>query len=205
MVLRPGGLVASPNRKGWNMGKKRMIYGVLAAVGVLSLAAPVLRTAEAQELKLKATLTGFQEVPALLSTAEGEFTATVDPSRTSMTFTVTYSGLLADATQSHIHFGQRGVNGGVMIFFCTNLTPPANVPVPQHCPLREGTVTGTVTAADVVGPAAQGIAGAAVGTPGSLDNVISAIKSGQIYANVHSTRWPGGEIRGQVKVSGPKK
>jgi hypothetical protein len=168
-------------------------------VCLLALAGAVVQTAEAQEIKLRAKLIGFQEVPALLSTGEGEFTATVDPSRTSMTFTVTYSGLLADATQSHIHFGQRGVNGGVMIFFCTNLTPPAGVPLPQHCPLREGTVTGVVTAADVVGPNAQGVA------PLNLDNVISAIQSGQIYANVHSTRWPGGEIRGQVKVSDSKK
>jgi hypothetical protein len=181
------------------MGKKRMIYGVLVAAGFLSLAAPVLRTAEAQELKLKAALIGFQEVPALLSTGAGEFTATVNESRTSITFTITYSGLLADATQSHIHFGQKGVNGGIMLFFCTNLTPPTGVPAPQACPLREGTVTGTLTAADVVGPNAQGVA------PLNLDNVISAIQSGQIYANVHSTRWPGGEIRGQVKVSGPKK
>jgi len=181
------------------MGKKSVIRGVLVSAWVLSVAAPLLRSAEAQEIKLEAKLIGFQEVPALLSTGVGEFTATVDPSRTSMTFTVTYSALLADATQSHIHFGQRGVNGGVMIFFCTNLTPPAGVPTPQHCPLREGTVTGTVTAADVVGPAAQGVA------PLNLDNVISAIQSGQIYANVHSTRWPGGEIRGQVKVSGTKK
>jgi hypothetical protein len=166
------------------MDRNRMIRGVFGSVCLLTLAAPVFRTAQAQELKLKATLRGFQEVPALLSTGEGEFTATVDPSRTSMTFTVTYSGLLADALQSHIHFGQRGVNGGIMIFFCTNLTPP---------------VSGTLTAADVVGPTAQGVA------PQNLDNVISAIQSGQIYANVHSTRWPGGEIRGQVKVSGTKK
>ena len=181
------------------MDRNRMIRGVLGAVCLLAVAAPVFRTVQAQELKLKATLVGFQEVPSLLSTGEGEFTATVDPSRTSMTFTVTYSGMLADVTQSHIHFGQRGVSGGVMIFFCTNLTPPAGVPIPQHCPLREGTVSGTVTAADVVGPLAQGI------TPQNLDNVISAIQSGQIYANVHSTRWPAGEIRGQVKVSGTKK
>ena len=173
-----------------------MIRGVFGSACLLTLAAPVFRTTEAQSIKLHAKLISFQEVPALLSTGEGEFTAVVDRSRTSMTFTVTYSGLLADATQSHIHFGQRGVNGGVMIFFCTNLTPPAGVPIPQHCPLREGTVTGTVTAADVIGPLAQGI------TPQNLDNVISAIQSGQIYANVHSTRWPGGEIRGQVKVSG---
>jgi hypothetical protein len=106
---------------------------------------------------------------------------------------------LGDATQSHIHFGQRGVNGGIMIFFCTNLTPPVGVPVPKSCPTREGTVTGTLTAADVVGPLARGVA------PLSLENVIDAIQSGQIYANVHSVRWLGGEIRGQVKVSGTKK
>jgi hypothetical protein len=180
------------------MKRSRPIRATVPAVCLLAFASLVVQTSEAQEVKLQADLIGFQEVPALLSTGEGEFTATVDPSRTSITFTVTYSGLLADATQSHIHFGQRGVNGGIMIFFCTNLTPPVGVPMPQHCPLREGTVTGTVTAADVVGPTAQGVA------PMSLDNVISAIQSGQIYANVHSTRWPGGEIRGQVKVSGPK-
>jgi hypothetical protein len=175
------------------MGRNRIIRGVLGCC-LLTLA---VRSAEAQSIKLHAKLISFQEVPALLSTGEGQFTAVVDRSHTSMTFTVTYSGLLADATQSHIHFGQRGVNGGVMIFFCTNAaTPPAGVPIPQRCPLREGTVTGTVTAADVIGPLAQGI------TPQNLDNVISAIQSGQIYANVHSTRWPGGEIRGQVKVSG---
>lgn len=175
------------------------IIRVVTPVCLLALAGSVFQTSEAQELKLDAQLIGFQEVPALLSTGEGVLSATVDPSRTSITFTLTYSGLLADATQSHIHFGQRGVNGGIMIFFCTNLTPPVGVPTPQNCPLREGTVTGTVTAADVVGPAAQGVA------PQNLDNVISAIQSGQIYANVHSTRWPGGEIRGQVKVSGTKK
>jgi CHRD domain len=180
------------------MDRALRLCAVLLPACALTLAAAP--RAQAQGLRLEAKLTGFQEVPALLSTGQGEFTAEVDPTRTSITFTLTYSGLLADATQSHIHFGQRGVNGGIMVFFCTNLpTPPAGVPLPQHCPLREGTVTGTLTAADVVGPVAQGVA------PLSLENVIDAIQSGQIYANVHSVRWPGGEIRGQVKVSGTKK
>jgi hypothetical protein len=179
------------------MDRAHRLFAVLLPACALTMVAP--RVTHAQELKLEAKLVGFQEVPALLSTGAGEFTAEVDPTRTSITFTVTYSGLLADATQSHIHFGQRGVNGGIMIFFCTNLTAPVGVPTPQNCPLREGTVTGTLTAADVIGPVAQGIA------PMSLENVIDAIQSGQIYANVHSTRWPGGEIRGQVKVSGTKK
>jgi CHRD domain len=176
----------------------RLCALLLPACALTLAAAP--RVIQAQELKLEAKLTGFEEVPALLSTGVGEFTAEVDPTRTSITFTLTYSGLLADATQSHIHFGQRRVNGGIMVFFCTNLaTPPVGVPVPPNCPLREGTVTGTLRAADVVGPLGQGIA------PLSLENVIDAIQSGHIYANVHSTRWPGGELRGQVKVSGTKK
>jgi CHRD domain len=180
------------------MGSKSGSHVVLAVLCGLALTVP-LRTTEAQSLKLRADLKSFQEVPSLVSTGAGEFTATVDPSRTSITFSVTFSGMIGDVTQSHIHIGQRGVSGGIMIFFCTNLTPPVGVPTPQPCPLHEGTVTGTVTAADVIGPVAQGV------TPGNLDNVITAIRSGQIYANVHSTRWPAGEIRGQVKVIGADK
>jgi len=173
---------------------KRFVYAVLVLACLVAFAGPAFRSAAAQAIRLSAELSGFNEVAPVLTTGSGEFTAMIDPARTSLTFTLTYSDLLADALQSHIHFGQRGVNGGVMVFFCTNLTPPAGVPQPQPCPLRGGTVTGTITAADVVGPTGQGI------NPGNLDNVISAILSGHTYANVHSTRWPGGEIRGQAKA-----
>ncbi len=178
---------------------KRFVYAVLVLACLAAFAGPAFRSAAAQAIRLSAELSGFHEVAPVLSTGSGQFTAMIDPTRTSMTFTLTYSDLLADATQSHIHFGQRGVNGGVMVFFCTNLTPPAGVPQPQACPLRGGTVTGTVTAQDVVGPLGQGI------NPGNLDDVISAILSGATYANVHSTRWPGGEIRGLVKANSADK
>lgn len=176
------------------MQRNRVVSSLLAIPFILAFAVPVFRTSEAQTINLKASLSGFHEVVPVLTTGSGEFTATVDPTRTSLTFTLSYSGLLADATQAHIHFGQRGVNGGVMVFFCTNLTPPAGVPQPKPCPLREGTVEGTVTAADVVGPTGQGI------TPFNFDNVISAILSGHTYVNVHSTRWPGGELRGATQA-----
>ena len=63
---------------------------------------------------------------------------------------------------------------------------------PPACPARSGTVTGTLTAADVVGPTAQGIAA------GEFEEVLEALRSEAGYANVHSTKFAGGEIRGQV-------
>jgi hypothetical protein len=178
------------------MNGSRLIRAIVPPVCLLGLASSMVQTSEAQAINLKATLAGVQEVPAVLSGGTGEFSATIDPTGTSMTFRITYSGLEADVTQSHIHFGQPGVVGGIMVFFCTNLTPPAGVPRPQPCPLRSGTVEGTVTAADVIGPLAQGV------TPANFTNVVSAIQTGRAYANVHSTRSPGGEIRGLVKRGG---
>ena len=90
---------------------------------------------------------------------------------------------------AHIHVGARGVNGGVAVFFCGGGGRPA-------CPTPSGTVTGVITPADIVGPAAQGI------NPGeatAFDELVAAIRAGVAYANVHSKRWPAGEIRGQIK------
>ena len=85
---------------------------------------------------------------------------------------------------AHIHFGQRSVNGGVAASLCGGGGKPA-------CP-QSGTVTGTVVPADVVGPAGQGIAA------GEFDELVAAIRAGRTYANVHSTKFPPGEIRGQI-------
>ena len=51
----------------------------------------------------------------------------------------------------------------------------------------------TVTAADVIGPTGQGIAA------GEFAEVLRAIRQGVAYANVHSMRNLGGEIRGQIR------
>ena len=94
-------------------------------------------------------------------------------------------------TQSHIHFGQKSVTGGVSVFFCSNLgNGPAGT---QACPPGPATVSGHVTAANVIGPAGQGIAA------GEWSELVAAICAGVTYVNVHSTTYPGGEIRGQLK------
>ena len=171
---------------------KAMKVGLVAAL-TLVLAGATLANASSGSFSIRTKLTGFEETPVALSTpARGMFTATVSGS--SMTYTLTYSGFPTAVTQSHIHFGQRATTGGVSIFLCSNLgNGPAGTPA---CPSAGGTVTRTVTAADVVGPAAQGIAA------GEWNEIIAAIRAGYGYANVHSTAFPAGEIRGQLKTGG---
>ena len=53
-----------------------------------------------------------------------------------------------------------------------------------------------MTAANVVGPIAQGIAA------GNLAAILEMIRAGFGYANMHTARFPSGEIRGQIKVTG---
>jgi hypothetical protein len=53
-------------------------------------------------------------------------------------------------------------------------------------------VSGTITPASVIGPAAQGI------QAGEFAELVRALRAGAAYANVHTTTFPGGEIRGQI-------
>jgi len=148
-------------------------------------------TADDSGSRLLATLRGINETPALSTPATGRFRADISDDESSITFELKYSGLVANSLFAHIHLGQKNVAGGVMIFFCDNSNPPRS---PRTCPARAGTVTGTVTAADVIGPDGQGIA------PGEFTKVLKAIRKGVTYVNVHSEKFPPGEIRGQVRV-----
>ncbi|MCE3287308.1 MAG: hypothetical protein K0S64_914 [Gaiellaceae bacterium] len=118
------------------------------------------------------------------SVASGSFTATIDDDAAEIDFTLTFADLEAPVLFAHIHFGQRSVNGGVAAFLCGGGGKPA-------CP-QSGTVTGTIVPADVVGPTGQGIAA------GEFGELVAAIRAGRTYANVHSTKFPAGEVRGQI-------
>ena len=127
------------------------------------------------------------------SVATGNFEATIDDEAREIHFTLTYSGLEDVVRQAHIHFGQRSVNGGIAIWLCEtalNPRPPGSPDVPE-CP-QEGTVEATVGAGHVVGPAGQGIA------PGEFEEIAAAIRAGRAYANVHTSKFLGGEIRAQI-------
>jgi hypothetical protein len=114
----------------------------------------------------------------------------IDDEMQTIEFELTYSNLEGGLpTAAHIHIGSRGVNGGVSAFLCGGGGQAA---CPADGPGMTATVTGLITAANVVGPAGQGVAA------GRIDRLIHAIRVGHTYANVHNATYPGGEIRGQI-------
>ena len=166
---------------------------------VCVLATPVLAQGGDTTERGAGSMTGYQETPAAIETAgSGEFFVHVHPDRTALDYELRYRGLTG-VTQAHIHFGRPGVSGGIVLYLCSNLAPPAGVPVPQPCPTSEGILTGTLTAANIVAQAAQGIAAGAVG----FEAVLKAIQDGSTYANVHTAGFPSGEIRGGIRARGP--
>ncbi len=159
-----------------------LLLGLLVAAGAALATGPRV---------LRADLSGDEEVPAVFTTGKGDLRLLVYPGRNTIAYELTYSGLLADATQAHIHFGQPAVNGNISVFLCSNLgNGPAGT---QPCPLRSGIVSGVITAEQVVANAApQGIAA------GDIDALIDVLREQLTYVNVHSTQFPAGEIRGQI-------
>jgi CHRD domain-containing protein len=149
-------------------------------------------------------LTGYEEVaapavspapqqPSTISTSgTGDFNAKVRDDR--IEYTLSYGGLEGNVLQAHIHLGARAIAGGISAFLCTNLgNGPANRPTPACPGTTDGTVSGTIEPADVVGPGGQGIA------PGEYNELLRAIRAGATYANVHTSKYPAGEIRAQLE------
>jgi hypothetical protein len=146
------------------------------------LAAPVVNS---QTENFSASLSGANEVPPINSAGTADFDMTIQPG--AITFSLTFSDLSSPLAVAHLHFAPSKVAGGVMIFLCGGGNQPA-------CPsATSGTITGTITAANVTGPTTQGIAA------GDLDSALEAVRAGLSYANMHTANFPGGEIRGPVE------
>lgn len=183
---------------------------LLALVTGVSLSAVADDVPGSSQRFFRTELVGLNEVPSVSSPGRGQFYAMVNDTNTAFTYWLTYSGLAADAAQSHIHFGQHHTNGGISVWLCEGtVAAPASVAanVPA-CEPRSTTIpiTATITAADVIGPAGQGI------SPTEFAELLRAMRAGAAYANVHSgvpgnpnaipptptVGFPGGEIRGQL-------
>jgi CHRD domain len=158
-----------------------VLVAALIVTGVIGIPA-----ADLAAQTFKAQLTGPREVPVCSTTGSGRAEVTID-NESQISFEVTYD-LDGAVSVAHIHLGKRTEAGGVIVFFCGGGGKPA-------CPPSPATVTGTIVAADVVGPVNQGIAAAA----GEFAELLQALRSHLTYANVHSDICPSGEVRGQLR------
>ena len=133
-----------------------------------------------------ALMTGEEEVPAVLTTASG--TAELSVTGSEITYTVNVTDL-ENAVVAHIHIEQEGANGPVRLNLCGTGAP------------QPACVSGT-------GELATGTNGTTVGGI-SFDSLVSAMRTGGAYVNVHTDDGEGeqntgagdmasGEIRGQV-------
>ena len=170
--------------------RRRTVVLALVVLGGLLLVSS-LAVAEGGKKNLKAReLIGYQENPDISTAATGSFEATIDDAARTISYTLTYSGLEGTVQQAHIHFGKRAINGGISVFLCGTAVAPGPAGTPT-CP-QSGTVSRTVGEADVIGPAGQGI------EPSAFHELVAAMRAGHTYANVHSSKWPSGEIRAQI-------
>jgi CHRD domain len=167
----------------------------LGVAGLLLSASAAVANGKGDE-KMDVNLRGFEEVPVTVSGGSGQLQLDINAAAGTIAYSLSYQNLEGTVTQAHIHIGQKNVAGGIALWLCQTTTAPApaaagSVPT---CPgPNSGTVSGTLTAANVIGPTGQAV------PAGSLDDVLTAIRAGQAYGNVHSTVVPGGEIRGQLR------
>lgn len=119
------------------------------------------------------------EVPARTSTGTGTLRLSFDG--TTFNYTVVGSDL-ANVTQGHIHSGAAGVNGPVRVFLLPLQNPPISVG-----PGVNILAQGSFTAADMVGGF-------------SFSTLVEEMRAGTAYGNFHTTTYPGGEIRGQLRL-----
>jgi hypothetical protein len=167
--------------------RKLVVTSSLLALALLTVLVASNAFAHGDNGRGKARLSGWEEVPSISTTGKGSFRVSVQSD--GIHYVLRYEDLDANSLFAHIHFGDKDVNGGVIAFLCGGGDKPV-------CPTREGTVEGVIDAADVIGPASQGI------EAGSLTEALRALRKGLVYANVHSQKFPGGEIRGQVGDNG---
>ena len=115
-------------------GRVKLVAAVaVAASGVVAAGAAVAGGGS----ELREQLTGYEEVPAVSTDASGRFQAKVHSGGEAITYRLRYRDFEdKTVTQSHIHFGQRSVNGGISVFLCSNLGngPPGT----QLCPTGSG-------------------------------------------------------------------
>ena len=146
----------------------------IPALGIAVAAASfaLIPVAARQHAEYAAHMNASAETPPNLSHASG--TVTLSITGTELHYMITAGGLSGPATAAHIHVGALGVAGPPVLTFTVKS-------------VADGMVADD--SVDLMKGASTGVSG---------DSLRTLLANGNAYVNVHTAKYPGGEIRGQV-------
>ena len=159
------------------------ILMTLLAMALLGTSVPT-ATAVGQVQTFVAPASGEQEVPPNDSRARGQAVFQLDADGTALHYRLIVANL-HDVTMAHIHLAPVGVNGSVVVWLYPDGPPPQLIPGRSSGVLAAG----TITASDLVGP----LAGM------SVADLVDEMRVGNTYVNIHTSAFPAGEVRGQIR------
>jgi len=131
-----------------------------------------------------ARLSGAEEVPPADTRARGQATFRLSADGTELAYRLIVANI-ENVTMAHIHRAPSGANGPVVAWLYPGGPPAQLIPGRSQGVLAEG----VLTAANLVGP----LAGA------SLEDLVAELAAGDAYVNVHTSQFPAGEVRGQIR------
>jgi hypothetical protein len=166
---------------------RRLVALVIAALLVMAVAFPVGAAHSDEQRVFTATLKGANEVEPVESDGFGFTLLGLNKAENALGFVLT-TFRLEEIVQAHIHCGAPGVNGPVVAFLFGPATPPVT---------KDGLLShGVITNANVI---PRPDSDQCPGGVADFDAMIAKIRAGEAYVNVHTSTFPAGEIRGQIK------
>jgi len=161
--------------------KKQHVFTLLALVLALGITFPGCMTKGPAD-----TLSGDNEVPAVTTDAEGKANFTLNSAGDVLSYTLNATDI-DNVMQAHIHLASAGKNGPVVAWLYPSAPPAVLISGTHNGLLAEG----EIVASELMGP----LAGM------TISDLMDAIEAGNAYVNIHTSAYPAGEIRGQIRAS----
>jgi hypothetical protein len=162
--------------------KSTCLMIIIATMGSIVMTASLGSSILAQQGQtFSATISGDKENPPTKSnaTAVAQFQTNNDNSQ--LSYWINATGL-KKITASHIHRGNEGENGPVVVVLSKGKSADKNL---------ELNLKGNITRSDLTGP----LKGK------DLSELANLLNNGSAYVNLHTAKYPKGAIRGQISSS----
>ena len=165
---------------------------IAATAGIATALVFLIPAAQAATITLVSPLTGAAETPPTGSPGTGFATVVLDTTAQTLFVDVSFSGLTGTTTASHIHCCLPGPFQNANEPVATQVPTFANMPLG----VTSGSFTQTLnlTLASSYNPAFITLEGGTVA--GAEAALITGLENGETYLNIHTSTFPGGEVRG---------